>query len=208
MVLLVLIFGGYLLSLFWAATGIVKGERLANFFGICFSLFGLGIYAFGFVLSNGKGKEKKGQFDHELSKIEIRQRAAVDQLIHQTNTNPENVKLVAYWEMTGNPGDFVLCVQKGNVIAMQVKNKPLNDISQVTQLTELSWLALNNCDLKTIAKLKLPNLDHLSLANNKLASLDGLQNSPNISWLNFKENPVVDSMALGQLKNKYLFIER
>lgn len=208
MAILVIIFAGYLLSLFWGVTGIIKGKLLTNIIGIGFSLFGIGIYAFGFVLSNGKGKEKKGQFDHELSKIESHQRAAIEDLLKQTNTKPENVAMVAYWKMTDNPAQFVVCVQKGNVIALQLKNKPVKDILPVSQLKHLSWLAMDNCELKSIQQLDLPKLEHLSLANNHIESLDGLQNSALVYWLSFKGNPVKDTAALKSLTNKYVYIER
>ncbi|MEO6723633.1 MAG: hypothetical protein ABIN67_24915 [Ferruginibacter sp.] len=204
----VIIFAGYLLALYWGITGIFKQQRIFNLAGIGFSLFGIGVYAFFFVLSGGKGKESKGQFDHELGKIEINQRTVVDNLLHQTNTKTENVAMVAYWEMHENPDEFVLCVQKGNVIAMQVKNKPVTDIAVVSKLSNLNWLSLENCDLKTIAVLDLPKLEHLSVEHNQLASLDGLQNSPLVYWLNFKDNPVTDSTALKSLTNKYVYIAK
>ena len=61
---------------------------------------------------------------------------------------------------------------------------------------------------KTIAALKLPKLEHLSVGHNQLASLDGLQNSPLVYWLNFKENPVTDSAALKSFTNKYVYIAK
>ena len=205
-VVLVIIFAGYLLALYWGIAGMLKQQRIFNLLGIGFSLFGIGIYIFFFLLSSGKGKENKGQFDHELSKIEAIQRIAVDNLLAQTHTKAEDVKMVAFWNMHENPDEFVLCVQKGNVIALQVKNKPVTDLVIVSKLHNLNWLSLENCDLKAIAALHLPKLEHLSVGDNQLLSLDGLQNSPLVYWLNFKGNPVTDSAALKSLTNKNVYI--
>ncbi len=199
-------FIGFLLSLYWGITGIFKGQRLLNCIGIGCSVFGLALYAFFYVLETGRGKETAGQFDHELSKIEASQKQALDTLLAQTNTQPTDVQIVPYWGMNNNTSSFALCIQKGNIIALQIKGKPLNDVKAVAAFKHLNWLILENCGLKSIDGLNLPLLQRLAINYNNITSLSGIENSPQIAWLNYRNNPVTDSAALQHLTNNNLFI--
>ncbi len=205
-ILAVVFLAGYLLALYWGFTGIFKEHRLFNFFGIGFSLFGLGIYLFFYIIQGGMGSESTGQFDHSLSKIEVNQRTALDNLIQQTNTKASDIKMVAYWEMTKNPNDFSLCVQHGNIIGLQIKNKQLNDVMNISKLSHLNWLVIENCNLKSMADLNLPALERLAVNHNQLTNLAGLENCPKVTWLNFQSNPVTDSSAVKNYPNKELYI--
>jgi hypothetical protein len=205
-VFIIILFAGFVLSLYWGVTGIFKGRLVSNLLGIGCSLLGLGIYAFFFVMEMKKGKESPGQFDHDLSKIETSQQKALYHLIEQTNTKPSEVQIVPYWGMHKNIGNFVICIQKGNIIALQVKNKPVNDVADIASLKQLSWLVIENCGLKSIEGMNLPLLQRLAVNSNQLASLSGLENSPQIAWLNFRDNPIKDSLALKQLPNQHLYI--
>ena len=205
-VFIILLFLGFLLSLYWGITGVIKGQRLLNIMGIVISLVGLGIYTVGYLMEAGQGRESAGQFDHSFNKIEARQQTVLYEFLKQTNTKPGDAQLVAYWKMYKNPGGFVLCVQGGNIIGLQVKNKTVTDLSVVSKLNYLNWLVLENCGLKNIELLNLPALQRLAVNNNQLVSLAGIENSPQLSWLNFRNNPVLDSSALKQLHNPDLYI--
>jgi len=201
----ILFLAGYLLSLYWGITGIIKGQRLLNLLGICFSLFGLCIYVMGYMMNAGNGKETAGQFDHDMDKIEVNQKAALAELLKQINVKSGEVKLTNYWGMNKNPDELVLCIQKGNIIALQVKNKPITDIKAVSKLNHLNWLVLENCNLKSIAELDLPFLQRLQINNNRLTNLSGLENEPGLSWLDCRNNPITDSSALINHQNKSLY---
>lgn len=205
-VMAIVFFAGYLLALYWGFTEIFKEQRLLNFIGIGFSLLGLSIYLFAFIINGGIGSESPGQFDHNLSKIESNQRAALNNLLLYTNTKDSNIKMIAYWEMTKNPSDFAVCVQNGNIIGLQIKNKQVNDVADISKLSHLNWLVLENCNLKSITDLKLPALERLAINHNQLANLAGLENSPKIMWLNFQNNPVADSSAIKNYANRQLYI--
>ena len=204
----VVFFAAYILALYWGITGIIREQCLFNFLGICFSFFGLCIYFLGFVMNNGSGKETPNQFDHDISKIETNQRIALEELLRQTNTKAEGLQCTNYWGMYKNPAEFVICIQKGNIISLQIKNKPVNDVKIVTKFTHLSWLILENCDLKSIAELRLPELDRLSVKGNQLTSLTGFENEPKVSWFDFGNNPIIDSSSLETHPNKSLYINR
>lgn len=205
-IMAVVFLAGYLLALYWGFTGIFKEHRLFNFLGIGFSLLGLSIYLFAFIVNGGMGSESLGQFDHNINKIEITQRAALDNLMRQTNTKTSDIKLVAYWEMTNNPNDFSLCVQHGNIIGLQIKNKQLNDVLNISKLGHLNWLVIDNCNLKSMTGLNLPALERLAVNHNQLTNLAGLENCPKVTWLNFQSNPVTDSSAIKNHPNKQLYI--
>ena len=205
-VMAVIFLAGYLLALYWGFTGIFKEQRLLNLMGIGFSLLGLSIYLFAFMINDGMGKERPGQFDHNISKIEASQRAALDNLLLQTNTKASDIKMIAYWEMTKNPNDFALCVQHGNIVALQIKNKQLSNVANISKLSHINWLVLENCNLKSIADLKLPALERLAINSNQLTNLKGLENSAKVTWLNFQNNPVTDSSAVKNYVNKELYI--
>ena len=207
-ILMVVFFAAYILALYWGITGIIREERLFNFLGICFSFFGLCIYFLGFVMNSGNGKETPNQFDHDITKIETSQRVALEELLRQTNTKAADLQCTNYWDMYKNPAEFVICIQKGNIISLQIKNKPVNDVKTVTKFTHLMWLILENCELKSIAELKLPELDRLSVKDNQLTSLAGFENEPKVSWFDFGNNPVTDSSALETHPNKSLYISR
>ncbi|MGC4104252.1 hypothetical protein [Ferruginibacter sp.] len=205
-VVIAVLFAAYLLSLFWGIMGIMKEQRLLNFLGIGMSLAGISVFVMGYMVNAGKGKASPGQFDYSINTIEVQQQTALRELLQQTNTKPQNVKFVNYWEMNKNPDSFVVCVQKGNIIALQVKNKRLADVRTISEFSHLNWLILDNCNLTSIAELKLPLLERLAVNNNQLSNLAGLENEPNITWLNFQNNPVTDSSALKNLTKKDLFI--
>ncbi len=202
-----LLFIGYIIALYWGITGIVKGERIFNFMGIGLSLIGLGLYWLAYMTNKGNGKEAEGQFEHDVTRIEAGQQATVYALLKQTNTSVSDVQFVAYWGMNKNPADFVLCVQKGNIIALQIKNKALPDVQSISQLKQLTWLVLEHCGLKSMEGLHLPQLQRLSVDHNLLTNLNGFENSPNVAWLNFSNNPITDSSALKSFSNKSLYIE-
>lgn len=205
-VMVVVFFIGYVLALYWGVTGIFKDHRFLNFLGIGFSAIGLSIYLFAFIINGSFGKESPGQFDHALSKIEAKQHDALNDLLQQTNTKLSQVKMVAYWDMTDNPNDFVVCVQHGNIIALQIKNKPIENVANISKLDKLNWLVMENCNLTSIADLKLPFLERLAVNHNRLTSLAGFENEPKVSWLNFRDNPITDSSALQNHPNKELYI--
>ena len=195
---------GYIVAIVWGIAGIIKGQRLFNGLGICISFFGLCIYVMFYMMNAGSGKAKAGQFDHDIASIEINQRTALNELLKQLNAKPADIKFTYYWGMHKNPGELVICIQKGNIIALQVKNKPVTDLALVSRLSQLSWLVLENCDLKSIAELHLPLLQRLEVNNNKLTSLAGLENEPQLSWVEYHNNPVTDSSALINHHNKSL----
>ncbi len=203
---MIIFFVGYVLSLYWAVTGIVKGQLLLNLPGLCLALFGIGIYLLGYQMESGKGKAAPGQFDHAISKIEPGQQAALLHLMKQTGTTEQEVQLVTYWAMYNNSNSFVICVQHGNIIALQLKNKTLTDMADISALPALNWLVLHNCGITSVAALQLPLLQRLDVAHNQLATLQGVQNAPDITWLNFRDNPVTDSSALQQIANKAIYI--
>ncbi|MEO8769454.1 MAG: hypothetical protein ABI402_05200 [Ferruginibacter sp.] len=207
-IIIIAFFAAYLLSLYWGITGIIKGQRLFNLLGIGFSLFGLCIYVLGYMVNSGGGKETPNQFDRDITKIENNQGIALEELLQQTNTKPENLQCTNYWGMYKNPAEFVICIQKGNIISLQIKNKPVNDVKTVTKFPHLSWLILENCDLKSIADLKLPELDRLSVKGNQLTSLTGFENEPKVSWIDYGNNPIIDSSAITTHPNKSLYINR
>jgi hypothetical protein len=194
-ILMILCMTGLLLSLYWGIAGMIKGQRLLNGLGIFCSIFGIGIFVLGYVMEKGKGKESPGQFDHELSLIKTRQRVTLYDLMKKTNTDTADVELVPYWKMSHHPGKFVVCIQKGNVIALQIKNKPLHDISDLNALDKLNWLILQNCGLQSISALNLPLLQRLSVNNNQLTNLSGIEHSPQLKWLEYMNNPIQDSTA-------------
>ncbi|MEO6230688.1 MAG: hypothetical protein ABJB11_00905 [Ferruginibacter sp.] len=202
----IVFFAGFILSFYWGITGVFKEQRLFNIGGIGCSFLGLGICFFGFIMQAGKGKEMPGQFDHELSKIETAQQAALHDLLQQTNTKAADVQFIPYWEMNRNTAGFAICIQKGNVIALQIKKRALKDVSNISKLSHLNWLALESCGLKSIETLNLPELERLSVNHNHLTSLNGLQHSPKVGWLDFTGNPITDSSALQQLNNPNLII--
>ena len=203
---IIVIFAGFLLSFYWGITGVFRGGRLFNLLGIFISLFGLAIYAFGYVLDRGKGRENPGQFDHDISKIENNQLMALNRLMQQTNTKPGDINMVAYWEINKHPGDFVICVQHRNVIALQIKDKAVTNVGDIALLTHLNWLVLNNCGLSSIQNLNLFRLERLEISHNNLTSLAGIEKSAQLTWLDFRNNPITDSMALRQLPNQKLYI--
>ena len=206
-VVIIIFFIGYLLSLYCGISNF-KEQRLLNFLGICFSLFGLCIYAVGYMINSGGGKASPQQFDHDPGKIEITQRKALDELLQQTNTKASEMEFTYYWGMHKNPGAFVICVQKGNIIGLQIKNKQVPDIKTVSKLIHLNWLVLENCNINSITDLKLPFLDRLEIGHNRLTSLSGIGNEPKISWLDFTDNPITDSSALKDHPNKNIYIAR
>jgi hypothetical protein len=196
---------GLLLSLYWGIAGMIKGERLLNALGIFCSIFGLGIFALGLIMDSGSGKELPGQFDHDLSLVDARQRVTLYNLMKQTNTDAADVDLVAYWNMSRQSGKFVVCIQKGNVIALQIKNKPIKDISDLNVLEKLNWLTLENCGLQSVSALKLPLLERLYVNNNQLTNLNGIEHSPDLKWLEYARNPIQDSGAAKLIAEKNLY---
>lgn len=174
-VIAVAFFGGFVLSLYWGLAGVFKEHRLLNIWGICCSLLGLGFYFFGFIMEAGKGKEMPGQFDHELSKVETVQQTALYDLLQQTNTKAADLQFIPYWEMNKKKDGLAVCIQKGKVIALRIKNRMLADVSNISKLSHLNWLVLESCGLKSIDSLNLPELERLSVVNNHLTSLNGLQ---------------------------------
>jgi len=205
---LVLLFAGYLLSLYWGITGLRHGSRFLNILGMGTSLLGIGIFALFFFMNKSGGKERRGQFDHELAKIEPTQLAVISELLTITHTDTAAVNMVAYWQMHQNPGNFVICIQQGNIIALQVTNKQVSDLRIVSKLKHLNWLALENCGLTSLTNLDLPLLQRLSIKHNQVSSLAGLENAPQLGWLNYHNNPVTDSAALTQLpKQVYILHE-
>ncbi len=197
---------GYIISFYWGITGVFKQQRFFNFLGIFFSLLGFSIYITGYIMNAGKGKETPGQFDHSLSAIESTQRAALDSLLKQTGTKASNINTVSYWKMDKNPDDFVICVQKGNVIALQLKNKTLTGLNNVAGLKKLNWLTLDNCAVESLQGLNLKELQRLYVPHNKLKNLQGIENSPTIGWLDYSDNPITDSSSLSAFSEKNLFI--
>ena len=204
-IITILFFIGYVFSLYWGVTGIFREQRILNFMGIAVSIFGLCIYVAGYMINNG-GKESGGQFDHDISKIEASQRTVLNELLQKTNTKESDIQFTQYWGMNNNPNNFVVVIQKGDIIGLQIKNKILDDIQPVSKLTGLSWLVLENCNIKSIADLKLKSLQRLDINHNQITTLDGIENEPKMSWLNFKGNPITDSTALKNHPNKYLYI--
>lgn len=207
-IIVVAFFAGYILAFYWGIINIFRQERLFNLLGICFSVLGLGLYIMFFMMENGKGKASKNQFEHDITKIESSQLAALNNLLQQTGTQAGDIKFINYWDMSNDPGDFALCVQKGNIMALMIKNKPINDVGCISVCKKLDWLVLQNCHLETIEKLDIAGLRQLDISRNKLSSLKGLEHAPNISLLNFSSNPVTDTSALTSLTNKYLSIVR
>ena len=206
LVFVIIFFIGYLLSLYWGITGIFKGERALNFLGIGLSMLGLCLYALGYVVNAGNGKASPQQFDQDLSKIEVNQRAALNDLLQQTNTKETELQFTYYWGMFKNPNAFVVCIQKGNIIGLQVKNKPVSELKAVSKLSHLNWLVLEDCGLRSITDLDLPQLERLELSHNQLTSLSGIEHERRISWLDIKDNPVTDSSALQDHPIKGLYI--
>lgn len=192
----VLCFAGYSFALYSGIKEVNRHQMLLNVIGICISVFGISCYILLYTMSVGKGKEKPGQFSHELEKIAPGQRAAIDSLMKQTGVKSSQVKLVAFWKLHDNPDPFVLCVQDSNVIGLQIKNRPLSDLTPIKAFYKLSWLILDNCGLTNIEDLYNPELERLDVRNNKLVSLDNLAHSARIGWLDFSNNPITDSGAL------------
>lgn len=203
--LIIICFAALLLSLYWGITGLAKGQRLLNVFGIFTSIFGIAIFAMFYWMDRQKGQEMPGQFDHELSLVESSQRSALTTLMNETNTDPKDVQLVAYWKMNHHPGKFVVCIQKGNVIALQIKDKPVSDMKNISALQKLNWLILTNCKLQNLSGLDLPALQRLYVNNNQLKNLDGIVHSPGLQWLEYSGNPMEDSSAAKRITDKNLY---
>ncbi len=49
---------GYLVAFYWGVSGIINGQRIANFFGTLLSLFGIGLFLFGYSTETEKQKRK------------------------------------------------------------------------------------------------------------------------------------------------------
>jgi len=202
----IVFFAEFILSFYWGITGVAKGQRLLNIAGIGSSLLGLGMYVLAFVVHAGSGKEMPGQFDHDIKKIETGQQAALHALLQQTNTKPADVQFIPYWGMHKNRSGFAVCTQKGNIIALQIKDKALDNVSNISKLQHLNWLVLEHCGLKSIEALNLPGLERLSINDNQLTTLNGVQHSPKIGWLDFSGNPVTDTSALQQLHHQNMVL--
>ncbi len=202
-VLLIVFFIGYCVALYWGISGIMREQRVLNFFGIVLSVLGIGAYIVMFQMNNGKGKERPGQFDHSFESIGIEQQQVLEQIVRQAGLSVEDINFAAYWNMSNNPSDLAVCVQDGNVIALQVKNHPVTDMQLVSRLQHLNWLILDNCSVTNITHLVLPELQRLNVSHNQLTSLAGLGKMPNVVWLDFSANPVTDSSALDSIKGPY-----
>lgn len=196
----------YLLAAYWGIKGISKGNFFFNIAGLFISIAGIAAFAMAYQMSAGKGAASPGQFDHAFSDIEPAQQQALTALAAQTATPLQDISMVAYWKMHKNPANFSVCIQKGNIIALQVKNKPLKDLQTLSAFGHLNWLVLDNCNITSLSTLNLPLLQRLDVGNNQLNNLDGIQHSPQIEWLNFAGNPVSDSSALKELPHKDLVV--
>lgn len=177
----------YLTALYWGITGIMQGQRLANLGGVLLSLLGVGLFAFGFSMEMGKGKAKSGQFDTTLTTENTKDIEALKPILEQANLKPSDIKMLTYWDLLQSQSKLAVCMQKGRVIGLSIKNVKLQDVSCISKLSELSSLTLNSCEIKAIKNLQLPHAERLNLNNNLLENLTGIE-APNVKWLDVENN--------------------
>jgi hypothetical protein len=176
----------YLVALYWGFTGIMQGQRLANFFGIMLCLMGLGLFVYALMMSAGKGQAKDGQFEYALN-AQSADTEAIKPILSQANLQEKDIAFVDFWNLSSSQAKFSVCVQKGEIIGMSIKNATLSDVSSLSNLHALSQLSLNHCGLTKIENLNLVKAERLNLDDNSLENLTGI-NAPKVKWLDVKNN--------------------
>lgn len=206
----------YLLALYWGVTGIIQGQRLANGIGILFSFFGIGLFWFGISMEMNKGKAAKGQFDYALTAQNMMDIDALQPILDQAHLPKGDIIMLTYWDLFKSEDKIAVCMQKGQIIGLSVKNVNLSDISCIAKLGALSSLTLDNCaltkienllllkaerlnlnnnQLKNLSGLNAPKVKYLDVENNQLISLEGIENLPQAQYVNFQGNPITDFSA-------------
>lgn len=177
----------YLLALYWGVRGILQGQRLANGLGILMSLYGVGLFWFGISMEMGNGKATEGQFDYVLVPQNLMDIDALQPILDQAHLKQTDIKMLTFWDLFKSQDTIAICMQKGRIIGLSIKNVKINDVSCLSKLPELSMLTLKNCDLSQIENLYLDKLGRLNLNNNKLKNLTGI-NAPQVKWLDVENN--------------------
>lgn len=194
----------YLIALYWGVTGIMREQRVANGLGIFLSLCGIGLFWFGMMMEAGKSKAKEGQFDYVLAPQNLKDIEALQPILEQGNLKPEDIKMLAYWDLFKSQDTVAICMQKGRIIGINIKNIKINDISCLEKLPQLSSLTLNNCGLSEIKNLDLPKAERLNLNNNSLENLTGI-NAPMVKWLDVENNQLSSLGGIEKLPQAQYF---
>jgi hypothetical protein len=194
----------YLTALYWGVTGIIQEQRLANGFGILLSLLGIGLFLVGFTMELGKNKEKVGQFDHQLTPENINDINALQAILEQAKLSKNDIKLLTYWDLPQSEAKLAVCIQKGHIIGISLKNVALTDVSYLSNLPALASVTINKCKLKNIKNLRLLRADRLNLNNNLLENLTGIE-APNVKWLDVENNNLSSLIGIENLPQAQYF---
>lgn len=195
---------GYFVAFYWGVSGIINGQRIANLLGILISLFGLGLFLFGYSMEMGKGKAKPGQFDTSLTTENTTDIVALQPLLEQANLKKSDIKLLTYWDLLQSKDKFAVCMQKERVIGLSINNVKLQDISCISELSGLSSLTLNGCEITVIENLRLPRAERLNLNNNLLKNLTGIE-ALNVKWLDVENNRLSSFEGIDKLPQAQYF---
>ncbi len=185
--MLVVIFFLYLLAAWWAFKGFGE-HKITALLSMGFCAFGLGLYALGFVMQWGHGRAAPGQYDHDFSRLDPTEKAALEQIAQNAGLTLQDATFSEHWHLAENAPGFRVCVQKGHVTALHFSGKSIPDLAPFSQLPQLGDLYLDNCGLTDMSALRSEKMDRLELADNQISDLKTLAGCPNVRWLTLRNN--------------------
>jgi small GTP-binding protein len=99
-------------------------------------------------------------------------------------------------------GGYAALNEQQQLVGLSLKNFNLNDITFLSQFTQLQSLVLaNNPNITDLTKLKeLKNLTYLSLAGNKITDITTLKEFNTLIYLDLAGNKIINLTALKELK--------
>lgn len=191
----------YLLAAWWACRGF-RMHKAAALVSLAFCALGLSVYALGITLEAGKGKPTNGQYDHDFSKLDPAEKAALTQLVQAAGSDLQTAVFTEHWHVAepNGGGGFRICVQKGRVTALNLSDHPIQDLQPLSQLPALSDLYLRHCGLADLSGLRSTSLDRLDVSDNQITDLRTLAGCPNVQWLFVKNNRLKSTAGVEQFR--------
>jgi hypothetical protein len=174
----------YILAFWWGLRGFPQ-HKFLSLISLGLSGFGLAFYATVISMEMGRGKPAPGQFDYDLARVPAQEQAAVRSLAKQIGIPESDIHLTEYWKLQEFP--MAICLQKGHVIGVSVRDKTIKDVSVLSALPQLSGLYLRGTHLKDLSDLQSPKLNRLELQNNEFTDLTSFSSIQNVEWL-FMDN--------------------
>ncbi len=201
----------YLLATWWAIKGF-SDHKLTALLSLVCCVFGLGLYALGFVMTIGAGKASPGQFDYDVTTLDPAEKAVVTQLAQDAGAGLTDAVFTEYWNLIKatepessrivSTKSFRICVQRGHVIGLNLDNHPVRQLALFSRLSHLTYLSLKNSGLSDLSGLTSATIDRLDVSDNQLTDLKTLRGCPNIQWLFARNNQLTatDTLALSQFR--------